>query len=330
MVYSQVRPIVWIPKEAHDVCYLLPCLAHHTPYLGVIGYLMNLNKDEKLSRLAPHWLPKMNECFEFTKWLAHSDSADLESESSKTTTAPNEADPYKSKKLAVIVANSPTHYTGQSIGLKGTINKLETYQISHLVLMIAACHGLSHKQRSSFYNFIGNTFGGLIHLGGYDDVDPRIYQEENLYANSCCTLRDFYEIELLRYYYYHSRGFIMGFCRGMQIANVAFGGSLHQDIKKQNSHNNQHQECTHQIKALLTKTKILSRLVDGYQSIKVNSFHHQAVKKFNHQIFEVAAIETDHTIEALEFKNGRGILFQFHPECDDNEPWHKLFAENII
>lgn len=220
MPLSTLRLIVWQPKNADGLSFLLPCLNYHTPYIAVVTYLLNLNQHEELSLLAPHWLPKLDACFEIDNWLAKNS---IQNSSNETK---------DKNKLALIVANDPIQYSHSIEGMSYTIKKLKKYQTTPLVLMIGAGHGLTKPQRILFYQQIATCFNCLIHLGGLGDVDPVFYNESIRYAQYCSNLRDFYEIELVRYYYLHSTGFILGFCRGLQICNVAFNGSLYQDIKK--------------------------------------------------------------------------------------------------
>jgi putative glutamine amidotransferase len=308
-VPSYLRPIIWKPKQANGLSFLLPGAPNHTAYLALVSYLHRLNQNEELSTLSPDWMPRPDECFEWETWFASN---------------------IDDHNFTLIVANDPKQYAMRMEGIRGTIKKLKCQQRGHLVLMIAACHSFSHEQRQGFYEFISYKFNCLIHLGGQGDVHPSFYKEKIGLATGCIALRDYYEIELTKTYYYKSKGTILGFCRGMQLCNVAFGGKLFQDIKANMSGARPHQDSSHQIRSANTRHNIFSKLIDHSKNILVNSYHHQAVKSFNNDIFEVAATEADGTIEALEFKNGRGILFQFHPEIDESEAWYRLFAGDLF
>jgi putative glutamine amidotransferase len=313
MLKQQIRPVIWQPNAANGHSFLLPCLGHHTPFIALVTYLHRLNQNEQLSRLSPDWMPKPEECFEWETWLDQNKKAQYTFKKLNKT------------HLALIVTNNPDQYSEKSISAHRTFKRLRKYQTTPLFLLIASCHGLCPNERNLFYDFIVTQFQCIVHLGGHSDVHPLFYNEQISYASDCVDIMDYYEIELIRNYYYKSKGFILGFCRGMQICNVAFGGTLFQDLKKLNVRTSSHQESQHRIIPLTTKNNILKKLTDNSKNILVNSYHHQGVKKFNSNIFQVAATETDGTIEALEFKNGRGIIVQFHPELDETESWHRLF-----
>lgn len=111
---------------------------------------------------------------------------------------------------------------------------------------------------------------------------------------------------------------VLGICRGEQLMNVAFGGTLYQDIPSQVKsgvikHNQKAPGWygTHTIN--IDKTSLLYKQT-GKESVAVNSFHHQAVKDVAPG-FRVTARSNDGIVEAIE-KIGSDKVFgtQFHPE----------------
>lgn len=111
---------------------------------------------------------------------------------------------------------------------------------------------------------------------------------------------------------------ILGICRGIQVLNTYFGGTLIQDIESETKSNIKHsQEARFDVVTHKIKTKegsVIHKLLGD--TAYVNSFHHQAIDKLA-DIFEVTAEASDGIIEAVESKekeNGFIMAFQFHPE----------------
>lgn len=160
---------------------------------------------------------------------------------------------------------------------------------------------------------------GVIMTGG-EDIDPlKWYGEEPLPAlGAIVPERDSFDITLIRMAVGRNIP-LLGICRGMQLLNVAFGGSLIQDIPSQVKGSNiKHSQRapsyygTHTIS--ITKGSLLAKKI-GKESAVVNSFHHQAVKNVAPGFF-VTAIAPDGVVEAIE-KRGSDRVFgvQFHPEA---------------
>ena len=110
---------------------------------------------------------------------------------------------------------------------------------------------------------------------------------------------------------------IFGICRGLQLINVAFGGTLYQDLPSQYPECIAHaqdmsirSQLTHRVDIL--GDTLIGRLL-GSEPIYVNSYHHQAVKEVA-KGFHVSAKASDGVAEAIE--NGEGMIYavQWHPE----------------
>ena len=150
---------------------------------------------------------------------------------------------------------------------------------------------------------------GVIFSGG-PDLDPSYYGEtfwnETVQVD---TLRDISDLMLMRAAL-ASKKPIMAICRGEQLMNVVLGGSLYQDLPTQVDTLVKHGGGTwHRIG--VEKGSVLYGLF-GQDSLTVNSFHHQAVKKVAPGI-RVTAYADNGIVEAYEYGD-RLIAFQFHPE----------------
>jgi putative glutamine amidotransferase len=162
---------------------------------------------------------------------------------------------------------------------------------------------------------------GLVLTGG-GDVDPRFYgEDEHGTFQPAEDGRDEFEIALARAAIAR-RIPLLAICRGMQVLNVAMGGTLFQDIPSQVTGALQHSVPlpraggAHEV--WIAKESKLSELLKDHmedgETCHVNSRHHQAVKQAASG-FEVTATSPDGVIEAME-KPGVPfcIAVQWHPE----------------
>jgi putative glutamine amidotransferase len=162
---------------------------------------------------------------------------------------------------------------------------------------------------------------GLMLTGG-GDVDPELYGEQpNGTFEPAEAGRDAYEIALSRAAVKSGIPFL-AICRGMQVLNVAMGGTLVQDIPTQVTGALDHsiREPRHHIahEVWVSKGSKLSALLadhmeDG-ETCHVNSRHHQAVKQVA-EGFTVTATSPDGVIEAMEITDAPFcVAVQWHPE----------------
>ena len=152
---------------------------------------------------------------------------------------------------------------------------------------------------------------GILFAGG-DDVDPKYYGEEIKFDSVETTPeRDVFELALAELLKNDDRP-ILGICRGSQLLNVAFGGTLHQHI---DGHRQDERGAINLRAAKITEGTLLRELAEA-DDIKTNSFHHQAVKDVAPG-FVVAARADDGTVEAIEPAERTDRFFlavQWHPE----------------
>jgi putative glutamine amidotransferase len=161
---------------------------------------------------------------------------------------------------------------------------------------------------------------GILFTGG-GDVDPKHYGEaKHEKTNEPDAARDAYELELARLAL--ARGTpLLAVCRGLQVVNVAAGGTLIQDIASEVNQNLEHQvdsppfAIAHEV--WVSPDSLLSRVMQEQMDgdvLQVNSRHHQAVERAASG-FSVAATAPDGVVEAIERPSSRFCLaVQWHPE----------------
>ena len=160
---------------------------------------------------------------------------------------------------------------------------------------------------------------GLL-LSGGADVAPEFYQESVLDERYPGEIpRAKFEMELLRCTH-ESKKPVMGICRGIQLINVAFGGTLYQDLFLQRQLGNHELKAGQPPPFHQVHLEPDSRLIKiiGKSPIQVNSSHHQAVKDVAPG-FSVTATSEDGIIEGIETNDSAFIIgVQWHPERLEN------------
>ncbi len=170
---------------------------------------------------------------------------------------------------------------------------------------------------------------GVLMSGGYD-IDPALYGQDT--KNTCgYTDRsvDQYYINLLHEAEKKNLP-VLGICKGIQAINVAYGGTLHQDIATEVEGSLKHVQDakrfhgTHEIQ--IKKDSFLGSVLG--EKARVNSYHHQSVDHVADG-FEVCATANDGIIECIAKKEGSFMVgVQFHPEmmaAFHNQDMERLF-----
>lgn len=159
---------------------------------------------------------------------------------------------------------------------------------------------------------------GLLLPGG-GDIDPaRFGEARHEKSGAACHERDETELTLARWAVDDGKP-LLAICRGIQVLNVALGGSLHQDIEAQAPGAGKHDwhpdyprdHLPHTV--AVTPQTLLAHVV-GVASLPVNSMHHQAIKEVAPRL-TVTARAPDQIIEAVEAVGHPFALgVQWHPE----------------
>lgn len=156
---------------------------------------------------------------------------------------------------------------------------------------------------------------GLVLTGG-EDISPLYYGEQN-HPNlgEVNDVRDVYDLTLAKLAIEHNVP-ILGICRGLQLINVAMGGTLYQDLPSQYSQQINHRQESGKILAHrvnIMPNTLAYRLFNA-DTIRVNSLHHQAIKNLAPGL-KITGKADDGVVEIVEAFPTRPILaVQFHPE----------------
>lgn len=205
--------------------------------------------------------------------------------------------------LIIGITDTSSRYENYPAWVKGGRTDIEIIRLSHSennAHEVDKCHGV--------------LFSGGV------DLHPKWYgRSETSYTGSPDSFdlkRDEFEMDVLR----RARTInipILGICRGMQLINVALGGSLFLDLETMGKNDHTRHGLTDGIHDItVVKNSLLFSITNELQGT-VNSAHHQAVNKVS-PMLRVTALSEDHVAEAAEFKEAEGkpwmLLVQWHPE----------------
>lgn len=175
---------------------------------------------------------------------------------------------------------------------------------------------------------------GII-LSGGEDVDPQLYgQDPHHHLGPTTPERDLAEISIVNYALENNIP-LFAICRGVQILNVALGGTLIQDIPSQVKEPIQHAQKIDRSRdshwVTISRDSKLFEIV-GSERVRVNSLHHQALGRIAADL-RIVAQSSDGIIEAVEYIHPTTFTVgvQWHPEsmASTNPLMNNLFAEFI-
>jgi len=172
---------------------------------------------------------------------------------------------------------------------------------------------------------ICSEMDGFVFQGG-SDIAPETYGEMPVHPDKWHgdPHRDQYELKIVNYAIEHQKP-ILAICRGFQLINVYFGGTLYQDIddhrKDSISHKNKeaYDQWIHTVE--FTPGKLFDAIYPVDAERMVNSIHHQGVKSLGVDLEVIAICKEDAMIEAFYWKGaepGKVMGVQWHPEFFHN------------
>lgn len=170
---------------------------------------------------------------------------------------------------------------------------------------------------------------GLLVSGGAD-VDSKLWGERAITeVTAFHPRRDTTEGELIREAIKNTDIPVFGICRGEQMLNVAMGGTLIQDLKKEGKLEHRMSMYERYVPSHTVKIVPGSRLaaITGSDTAWVNSYHHQAIRNVAPGFVKVAESDPDGVTEAIEMPGERFVLgVQWHPEgLTENDEAQALF-----
>ena len=159
---------------------------------------------------------------------------------------------------------------------------------------------------NSNITYSNNVFDSLncdaLLLTGGGNIYPKIYNS--------CPLKEKYEPQVdmqemfLLHQFYTQNKVVVGICKGMQLINVYFGGTLQKTTKHQASFDIYHPIITYKNTFLHTLFK---------EQLIVNSCHQEKIDKLGKNL-KISAVSPDGVIEAIQGENSKIFGVQFHPE----------------
>lgn len=173
-----------------------------------------------------------------------------------------------------------------------------------------------------------SSVDGVLVSGG-DDVDPALYGEDNTDSKRVSIAADRFEVAVIEAAREQGKP-LLAICRGLQVLNVALGGTLNQEVTTPGG---VHEPVTRDYEEMndrrhvvrLERNSILAGIY-GSMEAKVNTLHHQGVGRLAEGLI-VEGRTDDGLVEAARVQGDWWALgVQWHPERMDGDH-QKLFAE---
>lgn len=217
------------------------------------------------------------------------------------------------------------------------IDSKKQYVTDSYIQAIHSVHGLPIilplvKSKQSIEDFV-SLCDGFLFCGG-NDVTPLLFGQEPKQGIGKTDLSlDLFQIRMMKAVLASQKP-VLAICRGMQILNIACGGTVYQDLRNLDFEPINHMQTSISRKDISHKVFFadkskLSQLLGSFAY--TNSFHHQAIDKLGDQLI-VSGCTGDDVIEAIEMPSHPFVIgVQWHPECMLNTPSNmKLLFHALI
>jgi len=176
-----------------------------------------------------------------------------------------------------------------------------------------------------------NLLDALVVTGGAGDLDPTLYGEEpHPETGPVQEERDAYELALVRGALVRELP-ILGICRGMQVLNVAYGGTIEQHLPDALGHEeHRHTPGTFADHVVRLDPGSLAAHAAGAERTPVKSHHHQGIKEVGSGLKVTGWAAEDDAVEALEDPSCPFVLgVLWHPEEDENSRLIKALVSEV-
>jgi len=224
----------------------------------------------------------------------------------------------------------PGKLTTDAIGVRGdsfSTGRLYSQAIAHAGGVALQVPPVAQSVESAIE--LVSRFDGVIIQGG-GDIDPSLYGQKQISSKiyGISAEHDALELAIVSAAVDQNKP-VLAICRGMQILNVALGGTLHQDLGEVLEDGEAHWNTYHEI--VLTADSRVARAMKTTSPKKSHSFHHQALDMVAKDLI-VTGRATDNTVEAVEHASAKWIVgVQWHPEDDaKTEPDQQNLFDGFI
>ena len=198
-------------------------------------------------------------------------------------------------------------------------------------VMIPSPYGETARGEVTCADYAQKLDGLVLHGGA--DIWPGHYGEQAVKPEwNGDAVRDQYELELLNAFVVAGKP-VFGICRGLQLINVAFGGTLFQDLLTQATDARVHQNrelyehLFHEL-AIVPGSK-MEQLLGKQTSTKINSIHHQGINQLAAGFAVEASCPEDGVVEAIRSTGDQYIAaVQWHPEL--HHPAHGVLDDTPL
>jgi putative glutamine amidotransferase len=171
----------------------------------------------------------------------------------------------------------------------------------------------------------------LLLTGGAGDLDPALYgQERHPDTGPVHEERDAYELALARAVLEHEVP-TLGVCRGMQVLNLAYGGTIEQHVPDAVGHEeHRHTPGTFADHEVRLEPGSLAARAAGTEITAVKSHHHQGVREIGDGLWVTGWSTTDDLVEAVEDPGRKFVLgVLWHPEEDEKSQLIKALVSEV-